>query len=390
MKIIVFVALILVGSYGSYEYREDYVIHGYDEGFLDGSDYTLPQANISGTHYGVGFAIGKTFATRIQQFAQTYSNLLQVLIPYSQTSEGQSAVDAYLAYNAEIYPQYYDEIRGYSDGSGVPLWIMVLLNFEDELSFLADPMQTKEACTDLHMRSSTQYMFAHNEDNLVDIKPYAYIVHAHIIDKKYNSDHQFSAYYYPGNLPGIAYAWNPYGMSFSQNAVSPNYTRIGGLGDNFVSRDVVRSKSTDEAIKRINIPNRAYGFSMNFGSSITQQVFNVEMSANETDVLQIGGVEWLYAHVNMYRRLQVPQTFDPSSQHRLDRINELYPVYNSTGLLDILGDTFDKEYPIYRNSTPPDCCSTLSSVLFDLVESTAWVYITNPKFTAQPLLKFSI
>jgi len=236
-------------------------------------------------------------------------NLLEVLIPYSQTNEGLSVVDEYIAYNTEFYPQYFDEIKGYSDGSGVPLWILILLNFEDELSFLAAPFNPKLACTDLHIRSSTEYMFAHNEDNLVIIKSYAYIAHTYIIDQKYNSDYQFSAYYYPGYLPGVAYAWNPYGMSFSQNAVSPNYTRIGGLGDGWISRDIVQSRTVDEAISRINVPNRAYGFSYNFGSSISQQVFNVEMSANETSVLQIGGTDFDYAHVNMYRRLEIPQNF---------------------------------------------------------------------------------
>ena len=47
--------------------------------------------------------------------------------------------------------------------------------------------------------------------------------------------------------------------------------------------------------------------------------------------------------------------------HRQQRVEELPPPRNSDDLRNILGDTKDKEYPIFRTATPPDQYQTLST-----------------------------
>jgi len=179
-------------------------------------------------------------------------------------------------------------------------------------------------------------------------------------------------------------------LTFSENAVPPLYTRVGGLGDGWIARDVMSAATFEDVFKAISIPNRAYGFSMNIGSILDKRMFNVEMSANHTSILAINGTNWEYAHVNMYRHLDVSQTPDNSSIHRMERIDQLFPMQNVTDIQFLLGDTKDPLYPIYRNSNPPDCCSTLSTAIFDLDQQIVSIYVTNPKLTTTPLKVFQL
>ncbi len=52
-------------------------------------------------------------------------------------------------------------------------------------------------------------------------------------------------------------------------------------------------------------------------------------------------------------------------------------------VVDILGDQGDRAFPIYRDNTPPDEGSTLSTALFDLDNGIMSVYcFANPKSSA--------
>ena len=55
------------------------------------------------------------------------------------------------------------------------------------------------------------------------------------------------------------------------------------------------------------------------------------------------------------------QYTDPSSQHRLARVQELPPAQDDSDVLSILGDTYDHQYPIYRNGAPPDSAATITT-----------------------------
>ena len=58
---------------------------------------------------------------------------------------------------------------------------------------------------------------------------------------------------------------------------------------------------------------------------------------------------------------QVEQRDDPSSVHRQQRVKEMPSPKTAGDLRSILGDTKDKEYPIFRTATPPDSAETLAT-----------------------------
>ena len=67
------------------------------------------------------------------------------------------------------------------------------------------------------------------------------------------------------------------------------------------------------------------------------------------------------AFISRYLHSDVDQYDDPSSDHRLARVKQLPAPTNSTDILSILGDTADKQYPIFRTATPPDTAATITT-----------------------------
>lgn len=165
----------------------------------------LPFAVITGTtNYEIGFNIGKLFASRIQGFVKQYSTLQNTLIPFYLSDDGRRTFNLLLQNVQSKFPQYIDEIRGTAAGSGVPEYQLMLLNFEPEITSVKSPnhpFPTELSCSDLHLKTDSLLIDAHNEDSDSSIKPYAYFIEV----KPNNSDgsiRAFKAYVYPGYLAG--------------------------------------------------------------------------------------------------------------------------------------------------------------------------------------------
>jgi len=356
---------------------------------LDSSS-DLPELTVFGTHYEIGYAIGKTFSSRINGFVNSNQNLATVLIPFYNSVLGKQIFNEFLLLNKAAYPQYFDEMQGTADATGIPSWKLLLLNLEDEIGSIAGTVKL-EACTDIHVDNFLiqSYIHGHNEDAETTVKQFAYVVHAHIVDPKYNTNVNITCYSYPGFLFGVAYGFNDYGMTFTQNAVFPANPRVG-LSDGFIGRDVYNARDINDALRIIGVNNRAHGFSYNIGSVHEKTIWNIEMAPTAFGALEVWEIEdQVYYHVNMYRHVNVPQLADNSSIHRAQRIIELWPPANGADIRMILGDTKDPVYPIYRDGVPPDCCVTCSTVLFDLEQGTMSIYTANPK-TSQPVWVYSI
>jgi hypothetical protein len=148
---------------------------------------------------------------------------------------------------------------------------------------------------------------------------------------------------------------------------------------------VLGATSVDDAIARAMVKGSAYGFSVNIGSITEKRVVNVEVSSSECNAYDIHPGD-SYVHFNMYEHITVPQKTDESSVHRMLRAKELPQPTTTDGIRTILGDTKDKEYPLYRNGAPPDTISTDATAVFDLEIGEMMVYLDNPK-ESQPLMR---
>lgn len=259
------------------------------------------------------------------------------------------------------------------------MFVVYLLSFENEFIALStngsyDPI-SREHCTDLSYEGNVHVM-GHNEDANVLVKKYAYLVHVQAKDKSNRTVQDYIAYHYPAYLPGLFFGWNAHGLVFTENFLFPMQVNASGLANTFLALEAYGARTLEEVIQILSKPNRAMGFSLNVGSVHDRRIANIEFSCTNVSTKFVVGN---YSHTNLYNHMNTPQQPDPSSSHRDQRISELPPVKDDSDIREVLGDTKDPQYPIYRNGNPPDCCGTAASVLYDFNMRTASIYLSNPK-----------
>ncbi|XP_050230255.1 uncharacterized protein LOC126679300 [Mercurialis annua] len=326
--------------------------------------------------YQTGFLIGQKFSDKIRNRISTDLILQNQLRPFAKSLESKQLIEALTENNRNKFPGYWDELLGTADGSGVPVLDMILINFRKEiLPFLPNTgtdskVETSDDCSDVLVVSDDMALAAHNEDANV-----ALVGHTYIIKGNMSNGQSFIGYTYAGELPSCAFGFNTHGMAFTLNSVPPTTDEImaGGIGRNFISRDLLEATSIDDALTRIHSSEVSVGHSYNLIDIRTRKILNVETaSRNRVSVHEVGASPFF--HANMYLHLQVQQVQDDNSTSRQERANVL-PKQSKKDFLSILGDMHDKQYPIYM--TGPTLY-TLCTALIDLDDQTLSIIEGNP------------
>ncbi|KAG8053094.1 hypothetical protein GUJ93_ZPchr0001g30324 [Zizania palustris] len=202
--------------------------------------------------YALGVAVGRRFGEVIRSRMSRDLVLRQQLLPFASTAQAEPLLAALRAANSARYPQYWDELVGTADGSGVPLLHIMLVNFRKEiLPFIPkeDHDREEEAdddCSDVLVVSESMAIAAHNEDANVALLGHTYVVKATSPD----GSSSFTAYTYAGELPSCAFGFNSNGVAFTLDSVPPVHGEIvaGAIARNFVSRDLLEARSLDDAM----------------------------------------------------------------------------------------------------------------------------------------------
>ncbi|KAH8513320.1 hypothetical protein H0E87_006562 [Populus deltoides] len=353
--------------------------------------------------YQMGFLTGQRFSNKIRSRLSTDLVLQNQLLPFAKTPESQALIKALTINNQKKFPKYWDELLGTAEGSGVP---MILINFRKEiLPFLpkstaansnADTSlyNTPDDCSDVLVVSDSMAIAAHNEDANV-----ALVGHTYIIKATLPNGLSFVGYTYAGELPSCAFGFNSNGLSteewnpsshyraprlrphtldtaFTLNSVPPSEAEIvaGGIGRNFISRDLLEATSIDDALSKIQSSEVSVGHSYNLINIGTRRILNVETaSRNRVSVHEVGATPFF--HANMYLHLQVEQVDDDNSKSRQERAAVL-PKRSKDDFLSLLGDTDHNRYPIYM--TGPTLY-TLCTAMIDLDDKTLSIIEGNPK-----------
>jgi predicted choloylglycine hydrolase len=334
-----------------------------------------------GSHFEVGQAIGRRFAAQIRRSLGSYP-LLQKILSYHRTPEGQARYRKLLDVNEERYPGYVAELEGMAQGADHPFEELFLANLRGEYSgYLADEEQ---GCFDCAVVSDQAALFGHNEDGSPAFQNNLYVIHAQV-----GAEPAFTALSYPGFLCGNAFGFNAEGICFSADDVRPR--RIGvGIGRHLVARSLLEARSLADAIQRVSVPGRASGFSYTIGSIPERRIVHVEVAPQTHHVLEVDG--W-YVHANHYRELELAQAVGASSRARIQRASEILernPSAGAEGVLSLLGDQGHRQYPIYRTATPPDSSATLCTALFDLDARWLRIYASRPGQTPAEFVEFPL
>ncbi|PIA46928.1 hypothetical protein AQUCO_01500452v1 [Aquilegia coerulea] len=281
----------------------------------------------------------------------------------------QPLITALSEANRKKYPKYWDELTGTADGSGVPILSLILSNFRKEiLPFLPKTAktlhtETPDDCLTVLVLSDSMAIAVHNEDANVALghtecsplqKVLQYNFHKRLcLSSRLPNGLSFTSYTYAGELPSWAFGFNSNALAFILNSVPPAAEIIaGGTGQNFVSRDLLEATWMDDALILLNVETA---------------------SRKRISVHTVEGIPLFHAY--MYLHLQVQQVKDDNSISRQRRAAEL-PKMSQADFLSLLGDTSNKQYPIYM--TGPTLY-TLCTTVIDLEKQTVSLLQGNPK-----------
>ncbi|KAK7399139.1 hypothetical protein VNO78_10315 [Psophocarpus tetragonolobus] len=342
---------------------------------VDGERLEMLEVGPCKDAYEMGVLIGRRFSQLIRSRVRRDLLLQNELRPFSHTPQSQPLLQL-LFYNNRIkFPTYWDELLGTAAGSGVPLLDILLINFRKEILPFIPKEGAKSAiaddCSDVLVVGESMAIAAHNEDANVALVGHTYLIKGILPDGLF-----FVGYTYAGELPSCAFGFNSHGLGFTLDSVPPVEDEIvaGGIGRNFISRDLLEATSMDDAMNRIKSSEVSVGHSYNLFETSRRRIFNVETASRKrVSVYEVGKTPFF--HANMYLHLLINQVQDENSISRQKRASVL--TKESKGdFLSLLGDMDDKNHPIYM--TGP-LLHTLCTALIDLDEQTLSIIKGNPQ-----------
>ncbi|XP_058443910.1 beta-alanyl-dopamine/carcinine hydrolase [Malaya genurostris] len=362
----------------------------------------IPMLYTRGTHYDVGYDVGRTFAAIIRNFLQLSGPLNDTYLPLYNTDEGRKVYNETLESVKRSFPQYIRELEGTADGAQVEFHKLFLLHMDDILPIAVagkNSINQPIGCSTICVNEPDCEILAHTEDALSEVLNHYYFVSAHIVSDspqgKYNvTEERFTSLCYAGHLPGYTMNYNHHGLVFSINTLSARKLHGGKTPRHFITRALLSSENFVQAqqILRDNGVGAADGCSINmtFLKQEGDRLFhNAEMGPSERDQSQLNILtaspgEFL-VHANKYLRLPVPEVTGlivDSSVERMKTFNSFKPPKTVNDVIRMLGDQSAKEHTVFREKDAKDIVKTVCVGIFDCRKRTWSLYSDNPKFNA--------
>ncbi|XP_053691181.1 uncharacterized protein LOC128739705 [Sabethes cyaneus] len=362
----------------------------------------IPILYTRGTHYDVGYDVGRTFAALIKNFLQLSGPLNDTYLPLYNTDEGRKVYNETLESVKRSFPQYIRELEGTADGAQVEFHKLFLLHMDDILPVAVEGRNSINqpiGCSTVCVNEPDCEILAHTEDALSEVLNHYYFVSAHIISDapqgKYNvTEERFTSLCYAGHLPGYTMNYNHHGLVFSINTLSARKLYGGKTPRHFITRALLSAENFVQAqqILRDTGVGAADGCSINmtFLNQEGDRLFhNAEMGPAERDQSQLNILtaspgEYI-VHANMYLRLPVPEMTGliiDSSVERMKTFNAFKAPKTLNDVVRMLGDQSAKEHTVFREKDAKDIIKTVCVGVFDCRKRTWSLYSDNPKFNA--------
>jgi len=306
------------------------------------------------------------------------------LLPILHTKEGRDKFSKTEDLLRSVLPQYVLELEGMAEGAQVPFEKLLLLNTADVLlagGTKGNARGSIEGCTTIIVTKEGGGILAHNEDGLPEAKGRCFMLHVNIPATDQFPKEQFTAFCYPGSLPGRCFGVHSGHLAWSLNSLSPVDVGPVGITHPFLSR-LVAGRGLDAAL--LLAGQAANGCSLNVYDMAYKKASNVEVSRGKYNMVDIP-IGSVYVHCNMYLRPGTEEMEDihvKSSVSRHKVISDLLNGKEMVGkeqVLRMLSDTCDSCLPVYRDgSSPSDILVTVATGLVDLSNGKIQVYVGKP------------
>lgn len=359
----------------------------------------IPIIYTRGTHYEVGFDVGRTFSSIIHSLVNTYKPLNNDYLPAYETPEGRKAYEDTLNCLKENFPQYVRELEGTADGANIPFHKLFLLNF-DKIILSAINKQSQMhgncGCSSICINQNGQEVLGHTEDALSEILNHYYFVSAHIIPEKPQgrwkvTEEKFTSLCYAGHLPGYTMSYNHHGLVFSINTLEAKNLKPGKTPRYFLTRALLSAENFEQAeqILRDSGCGAANGCSVNmtFLNQEGDRLFhNVEMGPSDKcdesqlNILTTTPGQNIF-HCNKYLRMKMQDVNEHMVQSSICRMETFmrYPIpQTKQDVINMLSDQANTEFPVFHDD-PSSHVKTIAVGIFDCVAKTWSLYSDIPK-----------
>ncbi len=312
--------------------------------------------------YEIGYKLGEIFKEYLQE----------KIIIHEERLKKDKIKEAVLQLEKKLkkeYPQYLEEIYGRAEGAEVDKLALLLM-------FCPEIYKAIGGCTTIIAKQKEErVLFCHNEDGLNKTLDMIAIV-------KINFNNEWVVgYVFADKLLGSAFAYNSYGMIFSNNYIYGVNNNINNVSRYFMTRDLMFAKDMNEVIQKVNRVEIASAFSLNVLDIKTKEVFNIEKEHDKTDITKINNI---YARSNhLLVRAKSENDIPETSIFRYNKANELIEKLDIKNLeieqlVHILqyktkdyNKTIYKDRNYFKELKKSTTCATFS---FDTLNSNVIIY----------------
>jgi predicted choloylglycine hydrolase len=315
-----------------------------------GNNGRLGQITVTGTHYDIGVQLGRHAADLFHSYTVAGGVWARVMDwrDDPRVTRMRSMVE-------ERFPAYCQEIRGLATALELPYDDMMLWHFRGDVWEMPP-----EGCTTVQVPGKTP-VIAHNEDG--DAGQFSRCAIAHV---RPDGGKAFSAFIYPGSVPGQAFAVTEAGLVSTINHIGAHNAGIG-LPRMLLGRALLDCGTLDDAVTLLKTSERSGAYHVTLAQAGDERLFGVEFTHSGCSVRRIEHTECHSNHMIHKGISDEPQEISPSSKARLQRGSELIGNRDEMDPLDILWDKSDPKLPLYRHA-PEDEYHTLATAVFRIGE----------------------
>jgi hypothetical protein len=341
----------------------------------------LETLHVSGTPEEIGFAIGQKDAVSIhQQILQLFE-----FKAAQQVYSGSNYLKGLDAAARKVFPEYVLELEGMAKGAQVDYETLLIWNCRGDLPLLEDsipesPENVPEGCTTIlyPADNGNNAIIAHNEDGPPELNGHCSWLTVHPVEGQ-----EFSAFHYPGMLPGHTFSINAHGLVQTINNIRTDDLQ-SGVPRHFICRAILDCKTMQEALMLLKRRDRAGGFHHSLGQPSGPSLLSVEAPPSGCVVNKIDSPTTHANHLLDEEFYGVSQTVTASSEFRQQMSEKLLSESTSADAKSILFHHRSKGLSIYRrpNDGVDDYAFTLATAVFEIsAESVSWQIHLNKNTT---------
>ncbi len=332
----------------------------------------------SGSAYEVGFQIGTSLKETVQNHAPTVEEYVEI----ENRWIGSKYLDRMIEKTKEFSDNYFQEIKGLSDGLEISFERVFAWNCRGDLRWPDDispalAFSLSEGCTSVMMPTAANnpLTIAHNEDGAAEFSDICVWVSA-----KPDGKPGYESFMYPGMIAGHSMGANHAGIVQTINNIRVHDLQPG-VPRHVVCRAVLDAENLQQVTDILKRADRASGFHHNIGSAKEGRLLSVEAPASGCSILEVEDAPYTHAnHLIHEGEKHKDQSITHSSLVRQERADEL----RTEGILsngDAAGILFDTKpgSEILRRPVDggDDYGQTLATGIFEMTSNNLTINLYN-------------